>query len=270
MEKLRPIYSRDLDIRVRALELRRFQLNRHPPEMDRIEDHSHQHAQILLYMSGAGSQLIGEEAYSVRRGTLFYIPDGVPHAFLSGNRRKPLCLAIDLSLKGEEQTIARQLNAVDLNRVRHLLSNLKRWRTGEETVEPCEAAAVLQLIDVLFRALGFLQRHGPPGGSTSVLNAVQRKLNEPHAFELSMSTLAARIGYQPDYLNRVLKNSCGMTLSGLRDDIRTQKAKRLLAGPERIAEVALELGFTDPSYFSRWFRHQTGQTPRAWRVHSTS
>ena len=78
--------------------------------------------------------------------------------------------------------------------------------------------------------------------------------------------MARRIGYQPDYLNRMLKQFCGLTLGELRGAARLQTARRLLSETRPIADVAIETGFDDPNYFSRWFRAQTGYTPTAWRV----
>lgn len=266
MKALQPIYTQDLDIRIQNLEFLSVRLNRHLIETRGVADHTHPHAQILLYLGGAGSQRIMGTTYSVRRGTLYFVPSEVSHGFRAESRRKPLCLAIDLNVEGADEVIDSQLNSLDFNRVRHLLCQLARWRNGNESVEPTEVAALLQVIDVLFRAFGLLSRKSPAKGNKSLLKIVYRTLSEPSAFEQPVSVLASRIGYHPDYLNRMLKDSCGLTLGGLRADIRVQKAKRLLEGQHQIAEVAMDVGFSDPSYFSRWFRHQTGQTPQAWRV----
>jgi AraC family transcriptional regulator, transcriptional activator of pobA len=39
----------------------------------------------------------------------------------------------------------------------------------------------------------------------------------------------------------------------------------LLYTDESAARVAASLGFDDPSYFSRFFRRETGQTPKEFR-----
>ncbi len=44
------------------------------------------------------------------------------------------------------------------------------------------------------------------------------------------------------------------------------EAKRLLAhGPDSVARIAGQLGFDDPSNFSKYFQHRTGTTPAAFR-----
>jgi AraC-like DNA-binding protein len=266
MKNIRPIYSQDPDIRVRSLRIRRLRLNRHLPEANWIADHSHSHPQILLYLGGTGFQKIGAKTYPTKSGVLFFIPSKVRHSFVEATGRRPLCLAVDFDFgdataRGE---IVRALTASELNEVRGALSQLGRWRAGDETVEPAEAAAVLRMMDVFFRSLGFIA-HGRTSAHNPILRAAQRVLHEPSAFEGPLSALAARIGYHPDYLNRTLKRACGLTLGGLRDELRMQKAKRLLGGMAPVAEVSVEVGFDDPNYFSRWFRARTGRAPSAWR-----
>ena len=268
---VRPIYSRDQGIRLHGLKIHRLRLNRHLPKVDLIARHAHAHSQILLYLGGAGFQLIAGESHAIRRGSLFFVPARVEHSFADTHGHKPLCLALDLDLDkappaaaGGREPIARTLTLLDLKRVRQELSLLTRWRTGHEAVEPREAAAVLRLIDLFFRALGFLAADPAPGGG--LLQSVRRVLHQPDAQREPLAALARRVGYHPDYLNRMLKQACGLTLGECRSVARLQTARRLLARARPVAEVAAEAGFDDPNYFARWFRAQTGYTPTAWRA----
>jgi Helix-turn-helix domain len=48
---------------------------------------------------------------------------------------------------------------------------------------------------------------------------------------------------------------------------RMQQAKRLLANPRMpVADVAVAVGFNDPSYFTRVFRKQEGASPSEYRA----
>jgi AraC-like DNA-binding protein len=47
--------------------------------------------------------------------------------------------------------------------------------------------------------------------------------------------------------------------------VRLETAQAALRSTATVAEAANQSGFDDPNYFSRWFRRQTGRTPRAWR-----
>ena len=77
--------------------------------------------------------------------------------------------------------------------------------------------------------------------------------------------IARQVGYAPDYLNRRLKAETGRGLRQARDAIRMERANRSLRAGRTVAEAAHAAGFSDPAYFSRWFRKQTGSTPSAFR-----
>jgi AraC-like DNA-binding protein len=265
--EVRPIYSRDQGIQMRGLKIHRLCLNRHLPKVDQIADHSHGHCQILMYLGGSGSQKIAAHTHAIKRGSLFFVPPGAAHSFIDSGGYKPLCLAIDFDLKNQDQLAAavRVLTLVDLEKVRRELSLLTRWRIGKEEIEPREAAAVLRLIDIFLRALGFLPGDSPPAGN-NVLRAAQRALHDAASYHEPLASIAKRIGYHPDYLNRMLKRVCGLTLGELRGAVRLQTAKRLLAKTLAVSDIAAEVGFDDPNYFARWFRAQTGYTPTDWRA----
>jgi AraC-like DNA-binding protein len=267
MPEVRSIYSRDQGIQMPGLKLHRVCLNRHWPLVDSISRHTHAHSQFLLYLAGSGLQRIGAESFEIHRGSLFFIPPGIPHSFVNTGKLKPLCLALDLDLTDPKPATAGRcsLSLLDLRRVRGELALLTRWRTGDEVAAPREAAAALRLIDLCLRAVHFLDADSLPAGG-NLLRTVQRALHDPASWREPLSCVARRIGYQPDYLNRMLKPVCGLTLGGLRDTLRLRAARRRLAGSAPVAEIAAEIGFEDPNYFSRWFRIQTGCTPTGWRA----
>lgn len=68
------------------------------------------------------------------------------------------------------------------------------------------------------------------------------------------------------YLNEAVKNATGLSASGC---IRSQviiEAKRMLAYTDLTpSEIAMELGYTDYSYFSRLFKKETAQSPIEFR-----
>jgi AraC-like DNA-binding protein len=51
--------------------------------------------------------------------------------------------------------------------------------------------------------------------------------------------------------------------------VRTELAERLVPNPRRsLTEIAENLGFSELSAFSRWFRGQFGCSPKEWRTRS--
>ncbi|MBK7629232.1 MAG: helix-turn-helix transcriptional regulator [Ignavibacteriales bacterium] len=71
-------------------------------------------------------------------------------------------------------------------------------------------------------------------------------------------------------LNSMTKSNLGKTCSTLIDQQIILEAKRyLLATTEQVKEIAYNLGYEDVSYFIRFFKKHTGQTPEVYRTNFT-
>ncbi|MBL6430691.1 MAG: helix-turn-helix domain-containing protein [Alphaproteobacteria bacterium] len=78
--------------------------------------------------------------------------------------------------------------------------------------------------------------------------------------------LCARLAVTAPHLSRVCRQARGRSASALIRDRQMLEARRLLAYTQiRVAEIAYELGYSDPAYFSRVFAAHTGLSPRAFR-----
>ncbi len=271
MKNFRPILLKQLDVSLPGLTVRRLRLNRHLSDIESVRQHVHRFTQILLYLGGKGVQYIGESARTIRTGTAIFLPPGQTHAFSESESRRPLCLVIDLDWRGARNHRARstQLTQLDLSEIRQQLSQLARFQRsglGPELLRP--AGIVLELLDVLWHSLSLSPRNAGRSASNPALpivTSVKRVLLQETG-ERPLSELAREIGYQQDYLNRLLKASVGLTLGQMRSQMRVTRAQRLLRESRRVSDVAAKLGFQDANYFARWFRQQTGLTPRQFQA----
>jgi YesN/AraC family two-component response regulator len=67
-------------------------------------------------------------------------------------------------------------------------------------------------------------------------------------------------------LYRKLKAVSGWSVNNLIREIRIREAKKLLKNPEmNISEIAYQLGFSDPLYFSKYFKKEVGVAPLQYR-----
>ena len=81
-----------------------------------------------------------------------------------------------------------------------------------------------------------------------------------------LSRYAEALGLTPERLNRLVRAETGRLPLDLVQERLTREACRHLtyiAAP--ISRLAWELGFEDPAYFCRFFKRQTGLTPRDFR-----
>ena len=77
---------------------------------------------------------------------------------------------------------------------------------------------------------------------------------------------AKLLGVTANHLHDVVREETGRTAGELIRGRRLLDAKRQLAHSDLdVSEIAYDLGFRDPSYFSRFFRRDAGVTPAAFR-----
>ncbi len=85
---------------------------------------------------------------------------------------------------------------------------------------------------------------------------------------ISTCSIAAALGYNPDYLERVFRGRTRMSILDALHQRRIGMARVLLLGEaaKNINEIAFQCGYTDPGYFRRMFKRLTGLTPREFRT----
>lgn len=267
MKNFRPLLLENLHVESPGLEVLRLCVNQHLPETDWVRTHRHDYSQCLFYLSGHGIQQVDGRNYSVSAGSLIYVPAGIPHAFEKQSPRVPLCLVVDLKIneEGQDQRPESRLNTEDLTMVRQRLSWLMSISevSNDLALRAREAAAVLDVAGILMAtAMGSINKSRARPMSDKLL----RLIRKGDLQRLSTENLVNNVGLQKDHLNRVLKRECGLTVSQLLAEARLDKAKVLLSDPElQIQDAGNGAGFEDRNYFARWFRKQTGQSPRDWR-----
>ena len=77
---------------------------------------------------------------------------------------------------------------------------------------------------------------------------------------------ADAIGVSATHLNRLARAVTGLPVSGLVAHQLMEAARRdLIFTPTPVQSIAYSLGFSDPAYFSRFFRRQAGMSPATFR-----
>lgn len=81
-----------------------------------------------------------------------------------------------------------------------------------------------------------------------------------------MADYARRLGYAPRTLTRATLDSAGMSPKALIDARVLLEAKRLLVHTAfRIGRIAVHLGFSEPTNFTKFFRRGAGMGPEGFR-----
>jgi AraC-like DNA-binding protein len=247
-----PLLIQQIEIHALGFVLRKLQLNRHREA--EVALHAHDHAQLILYLTGEGVQTVGRRRQLARSGDLFVIPAGVAHGFQLEGRSRPLCLVLDYDLEraSRVRTAHRRLPLDRLNELHALLARVPR-----------KGALTLADYSTILAVVARLLDHAP--GTTPIpMPGIFAQVSERVGTTKPLAQVAREVGYHPDHLTRKLKRESGLGLRSLRDRLRLASAQTALRAAPTIAEAAERAGFEDPSYFARWFRRHTGETPRIW------
>lgn len=106
------------------------------------------------------------------------------------------------------------------------------------------------------------------GGLTAwQLASAKELISENLAGDVCLAFIAQQCGMSPTHFARAFKRSVGLPPHQWLLLRRVDVAKSLLwQGTMRVAEIALETGFSDQSHFTRVFSRLVGVTPQVWRA----
>lgn len=94
------------------------------------------------------------------------------------------------------------------------------------------------------------------------------KYMQEHYATISLKELSSFFNYSERQLQRIIKNSTGMSFSENIQKLKMNQAARLLGNPDLpIAAIAEELGYSDAGNFRHVFKKYYGMTPMEFREH---
>ena len=93
--------------------------------------------------------------------------------------------------------------------------------------------------------------------------AVEADLTTSH----DVTDYARRLGYSARTITRACQQATGQTAKGVLNDRLVLEAKRLLIHTDTpAATISAQLGFSEPTNFTKFFIRNAGQTPSAFRL----
>lgn len=245
--------------------------------------HRHRFYQIIWVVDGAGVHAADFEEHAIRPQTVFLVSPGQVHL-----------VRVDQPLRGYMLVFTADFLAQD-GLAAGATAGLPFFRPGaanpvlalaDEDAEQLSRIAEALLAEfasravwrremlrahfqVLLLSLGRLARRqevrvAPPPSSVARFQAlIEDQFRRLHR----VAEYAQLLGLTPGHLNDLTKAATGQTASAQIDARLILEAKRLLVHSDApTAEIAADLGFPDPSYFGRFFRRHTAQSPGAFRA----
>lgn len=228
----------------------------------------HQHLQVLVPLAGRiqltlpdGTHLLGPERAVVLDAGLAHEASTLGGAFEF--------LALNAPA-GWLEALARTLGAPASPAGALLLSDPGVWLQARQLAVALDGAAPTR---ARFLALGAeqlglyaLTAAGPAPAHHGVLERAVAIILERHGGEFSVEGLARELAISPRQLERCFRARIGRSPRRFLIDVRLAAARELLARTALPVEaIARQVGFGDPSHFTRTFREAMGVAPGAYR-----
>ncbi|NLM00500.1 MAG: response regulator [Treponema sp.] len=119
---------------------------------------------------------------------------------------------------------------------------------------------------MLHEIIAWRDKHSSGRYADVILKAkkyIEENYNNP---SICLHTVAEHVYFSPNHFSTVFSQECGHTFIEYLTDIRIGQAKKLLKTTQkRSTDIAYEIGFSDPHYFSYVFKKHTGMSPRDYR-----
>lgn len=151
-----------------------------------------------------------------------------------------------------------------------LVEGLEQEFNGNNEGRSIALSALLDLILIrIHRALRADSGLGPAATDRRFLlvKRYQDLIDANAAANLPVSDYAEKLMVTPSYLTRTVKALTGRTAGDLIHDRLVLEAKRqLVFSDQTVSEISWRLGFSSPSYFSRFFVTRTGEKPTDFRL----
>ena len=224
------------------------------------ESHAHDHPyhQVILALEGGLDMEIAGRPGRVDSGRGALVPAGTLHAFAGVGRNRFVTLDIGATSNAEPRRLLAATTpffAVP-RAVEHLLAYVgtraEALGGDADHVAPLLAAALAEseaetlAPEAVLKAADFMRRAYPR--------------------PITCADAAHAAGISTAHLHSLFKQWLGMSPGRYLGALRLEQAKDRLAGSgESIVEIALGVGFSEQSAFTRAFRRRFGESPAAYR-----
>jgi AraC family transcriptional regulator, transcriptional activator of pobA len=254
----------------------------------RIQPHAHRDLhQLLVLFTGGGEMEAETQRLPFRAPNLLIVPAGVVHGFSFEPDTEGYVVTLAETLLGELARDERSFRALfgtancasleaDPALFQELVDTLPKLRRELVWSAPASAAAatarLTTLLVIAVRALHH-QSLEAISAASSARAALVARLREKIETHLRSGWSVAEYARSLNVTSAKLRAAClevtNKTPTRVLEERLLLEAKRNLTYTNMtVAQIAYYLGFTDPAYFSRFFRKLAGESPAAFRKRS--
>ncbi|MEP1330174.1 helix-turn-helix domain-containing protein [Pseudophaeobacter sp.] len=246
----------------------------------RLKAHRHARLHQLLFMTkGGGVAEIDGKQHPLPAPCFVNIPRGVVHGFDFKPQTNGwvITLTSDLLdhflLESEgvrtplEQPLVLPLNT-DLRRLAEQLSEEYHSQSFARAQLLRSLAGALTAL--VARSIFEVDRANAPAQGNPLFARFEDMIERDFRKRRPLADYARDLAISPTHLNRIAHQSTGQAASKLINDRMLREARRMLIYTNlTAAQIAYDLGFSDPAHFSRVFAKGTGVAPKTFRQQLT-
>ena len=234
----------------------------------RVHRHVHAHARFVLVLSGAITEIRGDDTQTYGASTLLFRRADEPHAY-AVSRGGASCLIVDVDAGWHARArthapLLEQSAAFRGGFVLHLAHRLHgEFRLRDEVSRLAIESIALGVLAEASRRAAKAGARPAPGWLQQARALVDAHFGGP----LPLADVARRVGVHPVHLARTFRSVHQITFAGYVRHVRIEFARRQLAASDApLGDIAAAAGFCDQSHFSRLFKRYTGLTPAEYRL----
>jgi AraC family transcriptional regulator len=232
----------------------------------RIHREMHAHARFMLVLNGSLSETHGDAAATLGASTLLFRRADEPVSYVAGTGGAK-CLIVDMDpawirRAREQAPVLACSTAFRRGLLLHLAHRLHgEFRLRDEVSRLAIESLALGLLAEASRRVAAADRPAPLW-----LQVAIAMIEQQFQDRLPLAAVARRAGVHPVHLARTFRRVYQTTFASYVRQVRIDFARRQLAGPAPLSEIASAAGFCDQSHFSRCFKQHTGLTPAEYRA----
>ncbi|WP_028293181.1 helix-turn-helix domain-containing protein [Oceanobacter kriegii] len=251
-----------------------------------IKPHRHHGlTQLFCLTRGSGDANIDGESLEISAPAVMVITELCVHDFLWSHDVEGYVLSLSHSLLAQlddQQRVLQHTQIIEDEPGCLLLAGYFQGLCEEyqNTADPQRALALGSWLNLLLLTLQRQQHlhqqqhsgaHSQPQQyrASQYLQRFNQLVNRDYARQRTVESYANELGVSAPHLNSLCKQQLGKNALALVHERLTLEASRRLSYTiQPISVIADQLGFADPAYFTRFFKRQTGLSPKQFRQQS--
>ncbi len=233
----------------------------------------HKNCEMLCIISRKCSFLIDDEIVHAKKGDIVFINEHIPHKFIIEESDTQIRLTIFdiksvLNPNVRFVPLKRHITSEEISQVDGLKNKLDTIFNLIEQEGESEKIKDNPVMQMLIAAIYFiLMRYFPATGERHLKKQIAdfyevvEFINEHFEENINVKILARKFCMSRERLSAIFVKYADMRVNDYIDNLRINKANKMLLGGSRIAEAAMECGFQSIRTFNSTYKRIVGLSP---------